>query len=99
MTNEHSARRNGPDPRYGRLQVPDPEDEPEAYKDPAILENLYVDRGWSRSDICDHFGIKDYEVVNQLEEHGIEREVDYSKQPTNGLAKRLYEIGKAEAVK
>jgi len=82
-----------------RLPVPDPEERPEAYKDADVLENLYVTRGWRRKDIADHFGITDADVRRFLYRHDIEREKKNSQAPTNGLAKKLWEKGKAEAVK
>jgi hypothetical protein len=85
--------------QHDKRSVPDPDEQPDAYTDAEILENLYVERGWSRSDISEFFDITDHEVVKQLDEHGIERDVEYSKQPTNGLARQLFQKGKAEAIK
>lgn len=84
---------------HQRPSVPDPDERPEAYKDPAVLKNLYVDRGWRRKDIADHFDISDHEVVKHLQQHDIERETKHSQAPTNGLAKQLWKKGKAEAVR
>lgn len=82
-----------------RRPVPDPDKCPEAFKDPEVLEDLYVDRGWRRKDICDHFDVPGHKIVDLLQEYDIERETKYSSAPTNGLAKKLWEKGKAEAVK
>ena len=82
-----------------RRSVPDPEERPEAYQEPEVLEELYVERGWRRKDIADHFGITDADVRRFLYRHDIEQETKNSQAPTNGLAKKLWEKGKAEAVK
>ena len=84
--------------RHDRLSVPDPSEQPDAYQDPDVLKNLYVERGWRRKDIVRHFDITDHEVVKYLEKHGIERDVKGSQAPTNGLAAKLFEKGKQEAV-
>lgn len=85
--------------RQRRQPVPDPNERPEAYKEADVLENLYVERGWRRKDIADHFGITDADVRRFLYRHDIEQETKNSQAPTNGLAKKLWEKGKAEAVK
>jgi len=82
-----------------RQPIPSPEEHPEAYKNPNILENLYVERGWRRKDIAQHFGITDHEVVKHLQKYDIERDTKYSQAPTNGLAQQLWKKGKMEAVK
>jgi hypothetical protein len=85
--------------RRGRQPIPDPQERPEAWKKADVLENLYVDRGWPRSDIADYFDIEEADVRRFLYRHEIEREKSNSQAPTNGLAKRLFEKGKAEAVR
>lgn len=84
--------------KQSREPVPDPDNRPEAYKDPDVLENLYVRRGWRRQDIADHFDVPEHKVLTQLQRHNVERETKNSCAPSNGLAKRLFEIGKREAV-
>lgn len=79
--------------------IPDPDSQPEAWKNAETLHSLYVDRGWPRSDIADYFGIEEADVRRFLYRHEIERDKSNSQAPTNGLARRLFEKGKSEAVK
>lgn len=82
----------------GLQPVPDPDERSEAYKEADVLENLYVERGWRRKDIADHFDITDADVRRFLYRHDIEQDTKNSQAPTNGLAKELWEKGKQEAV-
>jgi len=84
--------------RQQPCDIPEPKRNPDAYKSPEVLQDLYVTRGWRRRDIAEYFDIAGHEVVALLEEHEIQRERKYSSAPTNGLAKELWEHGRKQAI-
>lgn len=78
--------------------VPDPEERPRGYRDREVLKNLYVERGWRRRDIADHFGVDESRVDHWIHERGVSRDVEKSKPPDSGtLAGKLYKIGLEDA--
>lgn len=76
--------------------IPNPEERPEAFKEEDVLSGLYVERGWPRREIAEHFDVSESEVRKFLKRHGITR--NNSQIPTTGLAREIWEKGKAEAV-
>lgn len=85
--------------RHRRPEIPDPDENPTAYKDADVLEDLFVTRGWRRRDIADYFGITDSEVRRALRVNDVERETKGSSAPNNGLARQIWEHGRQEAMK
>lgn len=82
----------------GSPTIPDPEDDPKAYRRADVLEDLYVRRGWRRPDIAEHFGISTSTLDRNLRRHGIKRDVEKSHPPTSGPARKLYKMGMEAAV-
>ena len=71
--------------------------EPDGWRDPEALRELFNRRGWSKQEIADHFNaISDDEVTYgvvkwQLHRHGIKKKSG-NQPPTNSLSRRLWEM-------
>lgn len=77
--------------------VPDPEEQPNAYEDAEQLEALYVHRGWTREQIAEHFDTGVRQIRAVLEEHEITKG-EGSRPPHKGPAAKLWEAGRQAAI-
>lgn len=81
-----------------RLAVPDPDEQPEAFRERAYLKNLYIDRGWTREQIAEYFDATIGEVRSAIDEHDLNKG-EGTHPPNQGLAAQLWKHGRQEAIR